>query len=205
MTGPKQSGERLPRAGGTGKKKVAAGGVGAIVLAIIVLAIQHFTGVDLTDQETGTAPDAGPSPTSSTRSPQPEARNVTASPAVPVSGPAVPGDVAERGVQAMHDAFANGQSDLVVEAAGRVIKVLPDDHDGDRHQRFILKTSRGQTVLIAHNIDLAPRVPVREGDTVRFKGEYEWSEQGGVIHWTHHDPQGWREGGWIEHAGKTYE
>ena len=105
----------------------------------------------------------------------------------------------------MKEAFANGQSDLIVEAAGRIIKVLPDDHEGDRHQRFILKTATGQTVLVAHNIDLAPRVPVREGDFVRFKGEYDWSEQGGVIHWTHHDPKGWRDDGWIEHDGKLYQ
>ncbi|MGK7909984.1 MAG: DUF3465 domain-containing protein [Synechococcus sp.] len=52
-----------------------------------------------------------------------------------------------------------------------------------------MKLQFGLTVLIAHNIDLAPRVTsVHIGDEVRFLGEYEWNPQGGEIHWTHQDP-----------------
>ncbi len=105
----------------------------------------------------------------------------------------------------MQNAFDNGLSDLIVEATGHITKILRDDREGDQHQRLIVKTPSGQTVLIAHNIDLAPRVPVRDGDIIHFKGEYEWSAKGGVIHWTHHDPNGDREGGWIEHKGTRYE
>ena len=78
-----------------------------------------------------------------------------------------------------------------VRGQGTVSRILPDDNDGSRHQRFILRLSSGRTLLIAHNIDLAPRVSsLRTGDTVSFNGEYEWNDKGGVIHWTHHDPQG---------------
>ena len=102
-------------------------------------------------------------------------------------------------------AFAAKRSDVVLEDTGVVVKVLPDDNEGSRHQRFILRVDDG-TVLVAHNIDLAPRVPgLREGDTVRFKGEYEYNEKGGVVHWTHHDPKGWHEHGWLEHAGERYQ
>lgn len=92
-----------------------------------------------------------------------------------------------------------------VEASGRVAKLLPDDLHGSRHQRFLVVLAAGERVLIAHNIDLAPRVPVRAGDTVRFRGQYEWNERGGVVHWTHHDPQQRRRGGWLELAGQRYQ
>ncbi|MEM7229552.1 MAG: DUF3465 domain-containing protein [Planctomycetota bacterium] len=101
-------------------------------------------------------------------------------------------------------AFANQTSDLQVDVVGEVTRVLPDDNEGSRHQKFIIRLRNGNTVLISHNIDLAPRVPLDRGDTVRVYGEYEWTERGGVIHWTHHDPKGWHEDGWIEHNGKQY-
>ena len=103
-------------------------------------------------------------------------------------------------------AFASGVSDLQVEGEGTVIRLLPDDLNGSRHQRFIVELPSGQTLLIAHNIDIAPRIPgLATGDTVRFSGEYVWNAKGGVIHWTHHDPKGRHIAGWLTHNGKTYQ
>ncbi len=103
-------------------------------------------------------------------------------------------------------AFAEQKSDIQVEGTGVVIKILPDDNVGGRHQRFILRLHSGQTVLIAHNIDLAPRLPsIKNGDTIAFNGEYEWNSKGGVIHWTHHDPKGRHVAGWLKHNGQTYQ
>lgn len=96
------------------------------------------------------------------------------------------------------------RSDVLVESAGRVVKVLPDDNDGSRHQRILVRAGQ-DTILIAHNIDLAPRVPLKEGDEIRFKGELEWTDRGGVIHWTHNDPGRRRPGGWIECRGERYQ
>ena len=101
--------------------------------------------------------------------------------------------------------FEEHRSHLQVQGAGRVTRVLADDDDGSRHQRFIVRLASGQTLLVAHNIDLAGRVdPLGVGDHVEFHGEYEWNPQGGVIHWTHHDPKQWHEDGWIEIDGKRY-
>lgn len=107
---------------------------------------------------------------------------------------------------AIEVAYNNQQSDLQVQGQGTVLKILPDDRDGSRHQRFILKTDTGQALLIAHNIDLAPRViDLNTGDTVEFYGEYEWNSKGGVIHWTHHDPGHRHIDGWLRHRGKIYQ
>ena len=103
-------------------------------------------------------------------------------------------------------AFANQASGVQVEGDGTVSRVLADDLDGSRHQRFIVELASGQTLLIAHNIDIAPRIEgLAVGDGVRFNGEYEWNEKGGVIHWTHHDPQGRHVAGWVIHNGRTYK
>lgn len=110
------------------------------------------------------------------------------------------------GASEIDQAFHNQQSDLMVTEAGRVVKVLSDDTQGSRHQRFLVKLDSGLTVLIAHNIDLAPRVDrLKSGDFIHFKGEYEWNEKGGVVHWTHLDPAKRHPGGWIELNGKRYE
>lgn len=107
---------------------------------------------------------------------------------------------------ALRAAYQNRRSDVQIRGQGEVVRILPDDNDGSRHQRFILRTGNGQTVLIAHNIDLAPRVQnLKVGDQVEFYGEYEWNDRGGVIHWTHHDPQGRHVGGWLKHKGRIYE
>ena len=103
-------------------------------------------------------------------------------------------------------AFRAGTSNVQVSGQGVVERALSDDNDGSRHQRFILKLSSGRTLLIAHNIDLAPRIDsLREGDLVQFFGEYEWNDRGGVLHWTHHDPAGQHPPGWLKHNGRTYE
>lgn len=104
------------------------------------------------------------------------------------------------------EAFEKGFSDLWVQSQGVVTKVMKDDTDGARHQRFLLKLSNGHSILIAHNIDLADRIEgLKPGDVVSFYGEYEWNNKGGVVHWTHRDPSGRKTGGWLMHNGKRYE
>lgn len=107
---------------------------------------------------------------------------------------------------ALAQAFRSQQSNLQVEGVGVVIKLLPDDNRGSRHQRFLLRLNSGQTLLIAHNIDLAAKIDnLRVGDSVAFSGEYEWSHKGGTLHWTHHDPAGRHVAGWLKHDGRIYQ
>jgi len=103
-------------------------------------------------------------------------------------------------------AFAQRATNVQVEGEGVVSRILPDDLNGSRHQRFIIQLASGQTVLIAHNIDIAQRIDgLAKGDTVRFYGEYVWNEKGGMVHWTHRDPQGKHLAGWLKCMGRTYQ
>ncbi|MCL1907013.1 MAG: DUF3465 domain-containing protein [Propionibacteriaceae bacterium] len=103
------------------------------------------------------------------------------------------------------DLFERQVSDVQVTGNGVVTRILPDDLEGSRHQKFIVTLGTGQTILIAHNIDVAPRLEgLKEGQQVSFYGEYVYSEQGGTIHWTHHDPAGKHEAGWLQWNGRTY-
>lgn len=103
-------------------------------------------------------------------------------------------------------AFQQRADEVQVHGKGTVFKLLSDDRDGSRHQRFLVRLQSGITLLVAHNIDLAARIDTLEsGDKVEFSGLYEWNQKGGVLHWTHHDPQGRHQGGWIKHEGKRYQ
>lgn len=103
-------------------------------------------------------------------------------------------------------AFADRRSDVQVRGSGRVVKMLADDLRGRRHQRFIVELDNRQTLLIAHNIDLADRIDsLNIGDRVEFYGEYEWNNKGGVLHWTHRDPNNRHAHGWLQHQGRTYQ
>lgn len=111
-----------------------------------------------------------------------------------------------RADSAIASAIADRRSNVQVSGQGVVRKILPDDNDGSRHQKFILRLSSGQTLLVAHNIDIAPRVSgLGEGDSIDFNGIYEWNEKGGVLHWTHRDPNGRHTAGWLRHRGQTYQ
>lgn len=107
------------------------------------------------------------------------------------------------------EAHARKQSKVWMTVKLKVFKILPDDNEGSRHQKFLAKPTQGPTLKVVHNIDLAPKVPVRKGGVVWVRGRYEWSAKGGVLHWTHHDPkkpnrQDPKEG-WIELNGKRYD
>ena len=44
----------------------------------------------------------------------------------------------------------------------------------------------------------------RMGDRVHVRGMYEWNDLGGLVHWTHLDPQGVEDGGWVRYRRRDY-
>jgi hypothetical protein len=94
----------------------------------------------------------------------------------------------------------------MITVQGTVGRLLPDDRDGSMHQRFVLRCASGQTLLVTHNIEIAPRLDgLQAGDTVTVYGEYVWNTQGGLMHWTHRDPGGQHAAGYIEWQGRRYQ
>jgi hypothetical protein len=129
----------------------------------------------------------------------PLAEQTTAQPASQTSRGSATNELIEKAIESQ-------LSNVQVQASGVVDKIFDDDNEGSRHQRFIVRLPSGNTVLIAHNIDLAQRVsPLSAGDPIEFNGEYEWNNKGGVVHWTHRDPGGKHAAGWIKHAGQIYQ
>ena len=135
-------------------------------------------------------------------SPAPRAVGATAAPALPreTSTPSLSDNAA------IARAFANHARDVRVDGSGSVSRVLSDDNQGERHQRFLVLLPTGQSILIVHNIDIAPRVDnLRVGDEIEFEGEYVWNDRGGLVHWTHHDLSSRHRPGWVKHAGHVYQ
>jgi hypothetical protein len=103
-------------------------------------------------------------------------------------------------------AFADRARGRMIVVQGKVLRLLADDDEGSPHQRFVIRTGSGQTLLVSHNLDLAPRLNgLRVDDTVAVYGQYEWNDQGGVMHWTHDDPDGRHAAGYIEWKGRRYQ
>jgi hypothetical protein len=119
--------------------------------------------------------------------------------------PAVKNSTAINDNAQIEQAFNTKRSDVQVSGKGIVNKLLNDDNKGARHQKFLVKINAQQTLLFAHNIDLAPRVPLAVGDEISFYGEYVYNPKGGIIHWTHHAPRGDHVAGWIMHNGIKYQ
>lgn len=98
------------------------------------------------------------------------------------------------------------QSGRMVRVEGTVIKLLPTDEQGSRHQRWLMQVpGRQQTLLVAHNIDLAPVVPLKAGDKIEVFGQFEDNAKGGLLHWTHDDPSGRHAEGWVRHKNTLYQ
>lgn len=103
--------------------------------------------------------------------------------------------------------FQDHRSNVEVTADGTVVTIFPDRSSSTGvHEQFIVRLSSGGiTVEIEHNISIGRRVPVKLGDSLIVHGEYIWNSKGGLIHFTHHDPQGTHEAGYIKDNGQTYD
>lgn len=105
----------------------------------------------------------------------------------------------------MQTSFEKSDDGSWIDVTGFAKRLLSDDNEGLRHQRFIIEFGSRCSLLIAHNIDLAERIPLGLGDRVHVHGMYEWNDLGGLVHWTHRDPMGVEEGGFIRYRTKVYK
>ena len=55
----------------------------------------------------------------------------------------------ERGVSRTHPTFDTADNGKQVMTQGTVCRILDDDNEGRRHQRFLIELKSGQTILIA--------------------------------------------------------
>ncbi|MDQ6857622.1 MAG: DUF3465 domain-containing protein [Chloroflexota bacterium] len=106
----------------------------------------------------------------------------------------------------MQRAFEHHSDGAELTASGTVDRVLSDQSGpSGPHERFIVRLSSGMTVLVEHNLSIAPRVPVAAGTPVTVHGEYVWNAEGGLLHFTHHDPVGSHQAGYILYGGRRYD
>lgn len=169
----------------------------ALIVLVVVVAWQGYLGWLRTADDPESLPRTRPAPT----------QRATPSPAAATLPQATfDPPLAEAGSPSDDPNAPQVRAFARIEAEGVVARILPDDTRGSRHERFIVRMASGRTLLISHNIDLAPRIAnLAVGDTVRFAGEFVENDKGGIVHWTHHDPAGRHPGGFIIHQGRTYQ
>lgn len=72
------------------------------------------------------------------------------------------------------------------------------------HEAFDVQSSAGK-IEIVDNVAIAPRCPVRPGDTVEIRGEMVHDPgRPPIVHWTHHDPWHEHPDGFIRLRGRLY-
>jgi hypothetical protein len=109
---------------------------------------------------------------------------------------------------AVCSAYTAGRSHVEVIADGTVTRVLGVQPGRvSPHEGFLFRLGSGCSVIVRveANADFTGPIPLAPGQHVLVKGEYEYYPLGGVIHWTHRDPRGRHEGGYITTGGRIYE
>lgn len=88
----------------------------------------------------------------------------------------------------------------------KVVKVLEDDQEDIKHQKWLVRLPSNHTLLAIYNIDYYERVPIQEGDEISLAGELGHNDQTGkpFIHWLHLDDTGKRPYGYVKLKGKYY-
>jgi hypothetical protein len=109
---------------------------------------------------------------------------------------------------AVCSAYQAGRSHVEVVADGTVTRLL-GTHAGveSPHEGFLFHLASGCSLIVRveSNVDFTGAIPLDRGEHVVVKGEYEYYPRGGVIHWTHRDPRGRHEGGYVQVDGKIYD
>jgi hypothetical protein len=106
-------------------------------------------------------------------------------------------------------AYAGQLTNGEVVADGTVGGVLGERRGpSGEHEGFLLQLDGDCDLLlrVETNTDITGPIPLHRGERVIVKGVYVYTPLGGVIHWTHHDPGGRHEAGFVKTPdGKLYQ
>jgi hypothetical protein len=110
----------------------------------------------------------------------------------------------DRAVCSAYDATRSGVEVVADGTVTRIFGVRPGRVSP--HEGFLLRLSSGCSLIVRveANTDFTGPIPLAQGQRAVVKGEYEYYPLGGVIHWTHRDPRGRHENGYIETNGQSY-
>jgi hypothetical protein len=111
---------------------------------------------------------------------------------------------------AVYEAWREERSRVEVTAHGAVARILGErGGPSGPHLGLLLHLSggegRGLTVRVEDNLDLTGPIALREGEAITVRGEYIYDPRGGLIHYTHRDPRGRHEAGYVEVDGRIYQ
>lgn len=70
------------------------------------------------------------------------------------------------------------------------------------HEGFVIRAS-AHTFKVEDNVGITGPIPLKRGDVVSLLGQLECNDL--VIHWTHHDPRGHHQSGYVKVNGALYE
>lgn len=103
----------------------------------------------------------------------------------------------------------NGAQHTEIMLDGTVTRVLgvrsgrSGRHEGFYLEPVVPQSGRMPAVKVEDNIDITGYIALQRGDRVQLKGQYECND--GVVHWTHHDPSGRHENGYVRVNGQIYQ
>jgi len=117
----------------------------------------------------------------------------------------IPGYDLEPGYWVVENAYKKHHSQVMAEVTGHVVRLLPDDPGNNHQQKFVISLINQQHLMVIHSLRHSERVPLAINDEVIVRGEYLWTEPGGVIQSTHWDAGLEKRHGWISHQGTVYE
>ncbi|MGH7738480.1 MAG: DUF3465 domain-containing protein [Candidatus Tyrphobacter sp.] len=104
-------------------------------------------------------------------------------------------------------AIASSANGTEVVADGTVTQIL-GTHPGrsGAHEGFVLHLGSGcdASLRVETNVDFTGPIPLRTGERVVVKGEYDSDPDGSVIHFTHREVRGRHPGGYVIAGGRYY-
>jgi hypothetical protein len=104
--------------------------------------------------------------------------------------------------------YAHQESHQEVIAHGMVADVFGESEGpSGEHEGYLLKLDGDCDLLlrVETNTSITGPIPIRPRQELIVKGEYEFDPEGGVLHWTHHDPSARHIAGYVVIGSRTYQ